>query len=343
MQYKYPVSGGDTLPLRPVAPLLCGANAFYSKADFGEIFFDHIPGDGFEIWFGRYRISQPATFYIIPEEGTIEFWCHYENKFLVYGEYSGELSGRYKQYQISRLQQPPRFAEFPDAGEAACFTLRFKPTIFEPYAKHCPTLDRFLKQTEPLPKCRITDKTCYLTPQMDAIIREILQYQMTAGLANHFYQVKVHEFLMHLSHHLNELDVSSTPSLKLVRHAEAVHALILSDFSIYDTVEKLASKLRINEQNLQTAFRYRYGMTVGRYSRERRLQEAFKIITGTDDILLSVALQVGYSDLANFCSAFKKFFGYPPGNLRKRKAESHRSHEKGPQGSLQARLASRTN
>lgn len=320
MQITYPGAGNTPFAQLPSTPILCGANAFQTKFESGEILFDHVPGEGFDIWFGRYKINRSATLCIIPEDGTIEFWCHYQSQFIVYGEYTGELTGRYKQFQMSRLQQFPRFAEFTDGGDCACFAVRFTPAFLEPYSKHCPILHQFLQQSGPLRRASLTDKICFLTPQMDAIITSMLRYHQPAGLANQFYNLKVHEFLVHLVHHLNELDAYVLPPPKVIRYAQAAHDMILSDFSIYDTVEKLASKIGMNEQDLQYSFRYRYGTTVAKFSREQRLQKAFTIISTTNEILLSVALQVGYSDLANFCSAFKKHFGYPPGSLRKRKA-----------------------
>lgn len=319
MQIKYPGPGEQPLTFQPSHPVLCGAKAFHTKVNFGEIFFDHFSGDGFDIWFGRYRFNRPGTLCISPEDGAIEFWCHYQREFIVYGEYTGELSGKYKQYQMSQLHQFPRFAAFQAGGDFACFTVRFSPELLEPYAKHCPILYRFLHQTGPLRRASLTDKVCFLTPQMDAIIAAMLQYQLPEGLAKQFYTVKLHEFLVHLVHHLNELTEHSVPPPELLKRAEAAHDVILSDFSVYDTVECLAGKIGINEQALQLSFRYRYGSTVAKFSREQRLQRAFDIISSSNDILLSVALQVGYSDLANFCSAFKRYFGYPPGNLRKRK------------------------
>lgn len=104
---------------------------------------------------------------------------------------------------------------------------------------------------------------------------------------------------------------------QMKRRATEVQSIILSDFSKYHTVEQLAQKVSLPEQKLQIIFKSIFGMTVGRFSREQRLKKAHEILMSGDETLLSVAMATGYGDISNFSTAFKKYFGYSPGYLRK--------------------------
>ncbi len=110
----------------------------------------------------------------------------------------------------------------------------------------------------------------------------------------------------------------------LIEKAEAARKIIISDFSIYDTVEEISRKVGLSEQKLQHTFKQLHGTTVGKFSREERLKWAHEILITGNDILLSVAMSAGYNDVSNFSTAFKQYFGYPPGHINKlkRKYES---------------------
>lgn len=128
----------------------------------------------------------------------------------------------------------------------------------------------------------------------------------------------MHELLILLVHHLSLLDKLPQPDPEEVKKALDARRIILEDFSIYDSVETLARKVGTTEAKLQMTFKQVYGTTVGKFSREERLKKAHQILETKNEMLLTVALAVGYNDLGNFSTAFKQYFGYSPGSIRKR-------------------------
>ena len=86
-----------------------------------------------------------------------------------------------------------------------------------------------------------------------------------------------------------------------------------SDLSISDISEKLC----VNQTYLRKMFKSEMDMTLSEYITSFRMQEAKRLITGTDEKLTAVAEQVGYSDVSYFSNVFKKFYGISPRSMTK--------------------------
>ena len=86
-----------------------------------------------------------------------------------------------------------------------------------------------------------------------------------------------------------------------------------SDLSISDISEKLC----VNQTYLRKMFKSEMDMTLSEYITAFRMQEAKRLITGTDEKLTTVAELVGYSDVSYFSNVFKKFYGISPRTMTK--------------------------
>jgi transcriptional regulator GlxA family with amidase domain len=104
-----------------------------------------------------------------------------------------------------------------------------------------------------------------------------------------------------------------------LKKAQAAEQIIRADFEKWHSVEELAKLVGLKEAQLQAAFKAVYGLTVGVYSREMRLKHAHSILEKNDYPLRVVCEMVGYPDPGNFSYAFKKLFGYRPGEVIKNK------------------------
>lgn len=79
----------------------------------------------------------------------------------------------------------------------------------------------------------------------------------------------------------------------------------------------LAKTAGVSAGHLARAFRARFGLSVGAYVRERRLQRAATLVAGAALPLAEVASAVGFYDQAHFSRAFKARFGAAPAAFRK--------------------------
>jgi len=297
---------------------LAGADALIAKGQFGRMLFQHFKGEGFDIWFSNYRLKHPIKFYGGSDDPILEFHTHYINNFNAHwkGHYD---SNRYnKQYQLTFMREVETLGEFPSIKPCDTFDIHFHKEILQPYAPYCARLGKFLENVENKRSTNLLEVVRFLSKGMEESIHAMINYSMFDGLAGQFFKGRVHELLVHMVYHIGQIDKLPGIDQAEIKKAEEAHKLILSNFSIYDNVEELASKVGTKEHKLQMAFKYRFGITVSKFSREERLKKAHEILMTENDILLSVALAVGYNDTGNFSTAFKNHFKYSPGHIQKR-------------------------
>ncbi len=155
---------------------------------------------------------------------------------------------------------------------------------------------------------------------MEQAVKAFLNSSLTGPLADRFLYARVIDLFVQLAHHIHQV-YEITIDNAAIQHAEKAKQIIVDDLSVYDTVEQVARKVGISEAELQLAFKYRFGMTVGKFSKDERMKFAHDMLEKKDDILLSVALEVGYNDPGNFSVAFKNYYGYSPGYIQRKKKE----------------------
>lgn len=84
------------------------------------------------------------------------------------------------------------------------------------------------------------------------------------------------------------------------------------------TLDELARRTRFSRTSLCRAFKAYTGKRLFDYLIERRIQAAMIQLRGSDEKVLSIALNCGFNDLAYFNRKFKKIVGYTPSAYRTR-------------------------
>ncbi len=312
-----PILITDTMPTGMKVKKLSGAQPYSATGDFGQMLFQHVKGEGFDIWFSSYRVNKPVKFFGGSDDPILEFHSHYTNEFVTGWQGLNNTPMRHRQYQISFVPWVETMGEFPGNKQYDTFDIHFYRAILEPYVPFCPRLGKFLEQVDRRKPASMLDLTLFLTPGMEQAVTEILSYSMMDELAADFFKRRVHDLLVHMVYHLGKLDNAPQFDAADLQKAQEVKKIIVADFSIYDSVERLARKVGTSEQKLQLAFKHLFGVTVGKFSKDERMKKAHDILMYTNEILLSIALMVGYNDAGNFSTAFKNHFGYSPGHVQK--------------------------
>jgi AraC family transcriptional regulator len=93
--------------------------------------------------------------------------------------------------------------------------------------------------------------------------------------------------------------------------------LIRSDPSASHKVYRIAREVGIDRIHLGRTFRRVYGISVGEYIREQRLNKAWQMLLGEDLSLGEIAQKTGFVDQAQFSRAFRDRFGSPPSRFRR--------------------------
>ncbi|MBP6862708.1 MAG: helix-turn-helix transcriptional regulator [Neisseriaceae bacterium] len=81
------------------------------------------------------------------------------------------------------------------------------------------------------------------------------------------------------------------------------------------TLNDLAKHVGTNECYLKQEFKNKMGISIGRYMRNLRMQEALELIINHQLSTKEAAYKVGYTDVGYFARIFKQKYGYTPSDI----------------------------
>ena len=83
------------------------------------------------------------------------------------------------------------------------------------------------------------------------------------------------------------------------------------------TVDQLCGRLGISDRYLRCLFAEHVGVSPKAVARSRRVLEAKKLISDSNDSMITVAFKSGFRSVRQFNDTFHKLYGVPPSALRK--------------------------
>jgi TolB-like protein/AraC-like DNA-binding protein len=83
-------------------------------------------------------------------------------------------------------------------------------------------------------------------------------------------------------------------------------------------VEQLAEKVGLNRSHLHRRLKKCTGKSISKFIREYRLKKAFEILQKEDFTISEIAYEVGFGSATYFNKCFAEYFGYPPGQAKRK-------------------------
>lgn len=148
-------------------------------------------------------------------------------------------------------------------------------------------------------------------------LREAISGHVSGAARKLYAQARVLDYLVALLSHVS----SDTDILKEHRQRKRIHDLhdqLLLLEGRLPTLSELARQFDMPARRLNEGFMAEYGMSVYNFVMDHRLKQAHAAILASTTPLKTLAARLGYSHLNHFIVAFKRKFGYSPGNLRKK-------------------------
>lgn len=92
--------------------------------------------------------------------------------------------------------------------------------------------------------------------------------------------------------------------------------ILVSDLAEPPTIRELCSAVGVNRNKLHYGFKDEFGMAPAHYLEEYRLEQAYKRLQESDELIYRIAADVGYGTQSSFSTAFKRRFGITPRETR---------------------------
>ena len=316
---KEPIVIVPALPAGMNMHKLPGSQAISAKGSFGQMLFQHFKGDGFDIWFSNYNMRANTKLIGRADDAVLELHTHYSKVFITTWKGIRRQTLYDRQYQLTFSPSTDTTAEFEKGKECVTFDIHFHKAILHPYAEFCPRLGRFLESVEAGQAASLLNVVRFMPVGMEEAIRSVLQYSMHEGLTASFFRSKVNEILVYLVEHINLLDKAPVFPDADIRKAVEAKKILEADLQQFYKVEDVARLVMLPEHKLQLAFKHLYGVTVGKFYHDLRMKTALEKMLAGVDTQATIGFDIGHKDVGNFSTAFKKYFGYKPGDIKKKK------------------------
>lgn len=82
-------------------------------------------------------------------------------------------------------------------------------------------------------------------------------------------------------------------------------------------VQALSAALALSHSQVYRKIKSKTDLTPSLFIRKVRLEKAHELIEESDELIATIAYQVGFKSLAYFSRCFTKQYGYSPSSLRK--------------------------
>lgn len=114
-------------------------------------------------------------------------------------------------------------------------------------------------------------------------------------------------------------EITNSTLLTRGQHALAAQAeqRLTADLSVRISIEALAGRLGISASALKKYFVQVYGKPVSLYLREKRMEQAKRLLAESDQSICAIALSVGYQNQGKFGAVFRDAEGITPSEYRR--------------------------
>lgn len=106
----------------------------------------------------------------------------------------------------------------------------------------------------------------------------------------------------------------------------AMRSIVQADYGQL-TVDALADQLRVSTVWLTRVFQKEVGQAPGEWIRARKLDEAKRLLTETNESVIAIAIRLGFGSSQYFATAFRRDTGLSPSEYRERLLTSRKSAE----------------
>ena len=217
-----------------------------------------------------------------------------------------------------------------DAGGIQIFDMESEPVAlrtsgFDSLHVYIPrsVIDRFSDEHE---QKRVHDLYCTPGTKDDVILHWARMMMPYFGRAMQLPRLVLDETISLLCAHLIRTYQDSVQFPQVVtgglavwqqdRAIELLHEHLDGDLAISD----LAKECGLSSGRFMRAFKKSFGVPVHRYLLQRRIQASKSMLSHSDKSLLTIALEVGFSDQPAFNRSFREFVGTSPGQWRRANA-----------------------
>lgn len=193
-----------------------------------------------------------------------------------------------------------------------------KDYYFQLINRHSSLHEDFVNEIDKGGYASFAPQDLFVTPEMMKIINELKDVQKKGELRRLHTEAKIMELLIYQLEQLNMQDEDQGKKLKSadIEKLEQVRDLLDKDFVNPPSQKELAQAVMMNESKLRREFKEYFATTIYDYIVRLRMEYARTLLLEQKKSIYETAALTGFNHQNNFSSAFKKYFGISPSDIR---------------------------
>jgi AraC family transcriptional activator of pyochelin receptor len=163
-----------------------------------------------------------------------------------------------------------------------------------------------------------------MSQMMNMAVQNLLDCPYTGPMKELYMENKAIELIVHKLSQTVSMEAMKRRPFKVGPHeTDRIHQardILCRNLETPPRLSELAHAVGTNHCRLNTGFRELFGTTVFGYLRQKRLEEARRLLEVEHANVTEAALRVGYNSIPSFSKAFSEYFGIQPVMCRKNKS-----------------------
>lgn len=153
---------------------------------------------------------------------------------------------------------------------------------------------------------------------MASIVQHMLYYPVSTAHKKLYLRLKCEEFYVLFYENMAKASKRELIPETVIDKMNRIDLLIRRQLDQNFTIAQLTQTFSLNTEQLKRYFKLYFGTTIHQYILAIKMEVAEQLIQRSDQSLKEISFDLGFKTDAHFSEAFKNYFGYPPGQLRKR-------------------------
>lgn len=299
--------------------LLPGSNTFMCQHDFGSIIVQQVDTKNYSLRYFILNLIKKVTLVFRDEQTALRVKLSLDNSFTIKIGKKEKLFIREGQFIIVNGHENTEAALLEKNKEYRLFDAAYPVHALQELIEAFPSLSDFIDKHSDNNIPSIALRPYYSSGAMTQIVYDLLKCPYDDNLRKVYFENKVNDFLFEMLAESNKHRFNIGTSLQGEDEAVSkARDLIIQDLKKHFTIKEISQLVQINEFKLKAGFKKAFGMGVFEYLLQARMIEARRLILETQRPLKEIASLTGYEYFTNFIAAFRNYFGYTPGEIRRK-------------------------
>jgi AraC-like DNA-binding protein len=298
---------------------LPGSETTFCEREFGTMIIQEFNADHYSLRYAIFNFIKKVTLFFKEENSDLKTEIALKGAIKIKANAGKDVNLKQGEFALFRSSDNSRTILFEKGKEYRIFDTTYFAELLNELIESFPSLKDFINNTLLNNTKTAVRQLSFSSAKMIDLAYDILKCPHDESLRRLYFENKVNDQLFELIAQAYKKEPAENGLTQMETSAVVkARGIILKDITQHYTIPDISKQVQLNELKLKAGFKKIYGTGIFECLLEARMEGAKKLLIETDKPLKEIASLTGYEYLTNFAIAFRKYFGYTPGSVRKK-------------------------